>query len=217
MNANEQAPNVFPFMFSVKEPDASGFSLVEFLLSALILLVVSMSVFGVLTNVQRSSSYQTEVQAVLDNTRTAMDSVTHILMQAGNDPLKTGLEGVTITGASEVRIKSDLTGSAGGDKGDPDGDTSDSGEDVTIRHNATARTIELVPNGGSAQTLAADISGFSMQYYDAAGGVVTGTGAAPNVRRISVSITGASSLPDPQTRQVFSVQMNSDVQIATRK
>lgn len=220
MNDTAQDPDSGPLASHVKEPDASGFSLVEFLLSSLILVVVSMSVFGVLTNVQRTSSYQTEVQGVLDNTRTAMDSVTHILMQAGNDPLKVGLEGITITSATEVRVQSDLTGSAGGgnpDKGDPDGDAADSGEDVTIRYNSGAQTLELVPAGGSAQTLAANISAFSMQYFDAAGGVVTGTGPAPSVRRISVSVTGASTLPDPQTRQVFSVRMTSDVQLATRK
>ncbi len=220
MSNPEQDPDMASVPSPGKGQDADGFSLVEFLLSSLILLVVSMSVFGVLTNIQRSSSYQTEVQAVLDNTRTAMDAVTHILMQAGNDPLKLGFDGVTITSATEVQIRSDLTGSAGAgnpDKGDPDGDTSDAGEDVTIRYNATARTIELVPAGGSAQTLAANISAFSMHYFDVAGGAVTATGPAPTVRRINVAVTGASTLPDPQTRQVFSVQMTSDVQLATRK
>jgi len=194
--------------------DEAGFSLVEFLIASVILLVVSVSVFGVLTNVQRSSSYQTEVQAVLDNTRIAMESVTRILRQAGNDPKSIGVQGITIVSASQVQIQADLTGSAGTDTGDPDGDTGDSGENVTISYNAGARSIELTPNGGNAQTIATDISAYNMQYFDAAG-AATGIGA--DVRRIRVSMSGASPLPDPQTGETFSQQMTCDVQIANRK
>jgi prepilin-type N-terminal cleavage/methylation domain-containing protein len=191
-----------------------GFSLVEFLIASVILLIVSVSVFGVLTNVQRSSSYQTEVQAVLDNTRVAMETVTRILRQAGNDPRNTGFQGITITSSTQVQIQADLTGSAGGDTGDPDGDTGDSGENVTITYNAGTRSIDLTPNGGGAQTIATDISACSMQYFDA-NGAATNVGA--NVRKIRVTLSGASALPDPQTGQIFSQQLSSDVQIATRK
>jgi prepilin-type N-terminal cleavage/methylation domain-containing protein len=214
MSRYKTKPNIpFPAICACMR-DEPGFSLVEFLIASVILLIVSVSVFGVLTNVQRSSSYQTEVQAVLDNTRIAMETVTRILRQAGNDPKNLGIQGITIASASQVQIRADLTGSAGGDTGDPDGDTADSGENVTINYNAGARSIELTPNGGSTQTIATDISAFSMQYFDAAG-AATNVGA--DVRRIRVSLSGASALPDPQTGQTFSQQMVCDVQIANRK
>ncbi len=191
----------------------SGFSLVEFLLASLVLLVISAAVFSMMAETQRTASYQTEVQAVQDNTRLAMDTVEHYIRQAANDPRSVGVVGVTITSANQVNLKSDITGSAGGDKGDPDGDCSDSGEDVTIRYNSSARSIEVVPSGGSAQTIANYISAFSMQYFDASG---TATASGASVRRIRVTISGASTLPNPQTRQTYGITLVSDVQIANR-
>jgi Tfp pilus assembly protein PilW len=205
---NRQAP--------VPEVSDSGFSLAEFLISTLMLLIISSAVFSLIGGSQKTASYQTEVQAVMDNTRIAMDTVERYLRQAGNDPAGTGLVGIAITSASEVRILADLTGSAGGgnpDKGDPDGDTGDSGEDVTIRYNSAARSIEVVPGAGSAQPITNYISGFSMQYFDAAG---TATMVGADVRRIQLTISGESIVPDPQTGQRFGMTLRSDVQIKNR-
>jgi Tfp pilus assembly protein PilW len=201
---------------SAREADAQGFSLVEFMISSLVLLVVAAAIFTLLSQLQRTASYQTEVQGVLENTRIAMESITRILQQAGNDPRAVGFAALTITNATEVRIRSDLTGSAPAspDQGDPDGDTGDSGEDVIIRYNAAARTIELVPTGGVGQPIASNISAFLMQYFDHTGAA---TILDSDVRKIRIIITGASPLADPQTRMVFSLQLSSDVQLANRQ
>jgi type IV pilus assembly protein PilW len=207
-----------PPLGSVCRIGTQGFSLVEFVISSLILLVVALAVFSALAETQRSASYQTEVQAVLDNTRLALDSVIRQLRQAGNDPRHTGFDGITVASSTEVRVRSDLTGSAAAtgdpDKGDPDGDTSDSGEDITIRYNASGQSLEFVPASGTAQAIADHISAFSMQYFDAAG-AATATGS--DVRRIAILITGRGSLPDPRTRRVFSMRLASEVQLATRQ
>ncbi|HYK89350.1 MAG TPA: hypothetical protein VE398_11300 [Acidobacteriota bacterium] len=211
--------------FSVRHPDClasrfkddSAFSLVEFLIASFVILLISAAVFNMLVESQRTASYQTEVQAVLDNSRLAMETVERHLRQAGNDPYKTGIIGISIAGADEITLKSDLTGSAGTsdpDKGDPDGDISDAAEDVTIRYNAASRSIEIVPAGGSAQTIAVYITAFSMRYFDG-NGVETTAGAS--VRRVNVTVSGASTIPNPQTEQVFGVTLTSDVQIATRQ
>ncbi len=198
--------------------EESGFTVAEFLISSVILLVVSSAVFTMLAQIQRAASYQTEVQAVLENTRIGMDTVERLIRQAGNDPQAVGVAGVTITSATEVRIRSDLTGSLSGagtpDMGDPDGDTLDANEDITIRYDATNRSIELVPNGGAAQPIANYITAFQMQYLDAAGAATT---VGADVRRIRITMTGGSNLADPQTGQVFSVQVATDVQLATRQ
>jgi type II secretory pathway pseudopilin PulG len=194
-----------------------GFSLVEFLVSSLIVLVMATSVFGLLSHMQRAGSYQAEVQGVLENTRLAVETIERILEQAGNDPLGAGFPGIAITSATQVRVRSDLTGSAGPgspDKGDPDGDTDDANEDVTIRFNASALSIELVPAGGTAQPVASNISAFTMQYFGG-DGVPAGTGN--DVRRIRFLLTGTSPLPDPQTRRIFSMQLCSDVQLIARR
>ncbi len=197
--------------------DAAGFSLAEFMMATGILLVITASIFSMLGDTQRAASYQTEVQAVLDNTRIGMDTVERALRQAGNDPHATGLDGLTIVSATEAVVRSDLTGSAGPalpDKGDPDGDIADSGENLTIRYNAGTSSIEVSPTGGTAQPVANHISAFAMQYFDAAGGAAA-TGA--DVRKVSITITGSSTMLDPKTRQPFSLRLKTDVQLATRQ
>jgi Tfp pilus assembly protein PilW len=202
-------------MTTLTRNNESGFTLAELLTSAFILMVISASVFRSLSDTQSSAAYQSEVQAVLDNTRIAMQLIGRHIRQAGNDPFKTGLTAITIISTSQLRIRSDLTGSSGAgnsDKGDPDGDITDSNEDVTIRYNETARTIELVPEGGPAQTVASYISGLSFQYFDANG---NSTDIGGEVRRISVSISGSSLQPNPQTREQFGVQITSNIVIAS--
>ena len=110
--------------------------------------------------------------------------------------------------SSEVRVRSDLTGSDGTDKGDPDGDSSDSGEDVTIRYDAGTRSLELIPHPGSAQSVAHNISAFSIRYYNDAADAVTTSGA--EVQRARIDHTGATATANPQTREVFSLELASD-------
>jgi Tfp pilus assembly protein PilX len=201
---------------SVRRSPQSGFCLAELLVAALILVVVSLAALHMLDSVQRATACQAEIQVVMDNTRAALDLVSRVLRQAGNDPTDAGFDGLTIVDNSHIRVLSDLTGSLGPanpDKGDPDGDTSDSGEDITIRYNAPARTVELIPAGGSAQTIASNVAAFSMEYLDGSGNFTT-TGSA--VRSVVVSIIGESSFPDPQTGHLFRLPVTGIVRLATR-
>jgi Tfp pilus assembly protein PilW len=217
------------FVFAAIGKDESGFSLAEFLISSLILLIIAASVFGMMAETQRASSYQSETQSVLQNTRIAMSILERYIRQAANDPIRipsdpslaeTGFaaetQGVTIVSATEIRLRTDITGSGGPsnpDKGDPDDDAADAGEDITIRYNPTSQSIEITPTGGAAQPVANHISAFSMTCYDAAGGVTT-NGA--EVHKIRVSLTAASAVPNPQTGQSFSQQLISDIQLSSR-
>jgi type II secretory pathway pseudopilin PulG len=193
----------------------SGFALIELMISTLILLAVSCAVFSTLIEVQRTASYHSEVQSVLSGAQIAMQTVERYIRQAGNDPLRSGVTGITIVSPQEMQIQSDLTGSAGPgdpDKGDPDGDTGDSWENVTIRYNSRTRSLEIVPDGGPAQIVASCISDLSFTYFNAVGGTaVTGS----EVRKIGISISGTSLLPNPRTRQIFGVKLSSDIQVST--
>lgn len=191
-----------------------GFTVVEFLVSSAIVLVISGSIFGVLAQTERTAAYQMQVLEVLEDTRMALETIERILGQAGNDPYRIGFPAITIISPAEVRVQSDLTGSAGPgspDKGDPDGDVDDANEDVTIRFDSGEQSIELVPAGTSAQPIASGITAFSLQYFDRNGNA---TDVGSDVTRIRVTITGASSYPDPQTGRVFSMQLGSDIQLA---
>ena len=202
---------------SIRGDSQSGFGLAEFLMATLILLITASLVYSLIVEVQRSAGYQTEVQSVLNNTRIAIQTVGRYIRQAGNDPRDSGLTAITIISPTEIRIQSDLTGSEGPgnpDKGDPDGDAMDSNEDVTIRYNGATHSLEIVPDGGPAQTVAGYISGLAFQYYDADG---QQTATDEDVRKINVRISGASLLPDPKTGQAFGMQLSSDFRIAAEK
>jgi type II secretory pathway pseudopilin PulG len=193
----------------------TGFTLAEFLIATLILLIVASGIFAALTEMQGATGYQTEVQSVLNSTQIAMLTTARYIRQAGNDPLGSGLRGITIVSPTEVRIQSDLTGSAGPgnpDKGDPDGDVDDSGENITIRFNQRARSIEIIPKDGPAQILAGSISDLSFQYYDANDDPAN---VGSEVRKIVIILSGSGLSPNPLTRQIFGVKLRSEVRIMT--
>jgi type II secretory pathway component PulJ len=195
--------------------DVGGFALAEFLISALLFLGLSVVIFGVIADMQRNAGYQSEVQAVLSNSRIALQIIERHLRQAGNDPLGTGVRGITIVSPEEFQVHADLTGSEGlgnPDKGDPDGDTDDSGESVTIRYNSRTRSLEIVTGGGSSQVVAGYIAGLAFEYYDAQGSPTT---LSTEVRRVAISLMATSLLPDPQTGQIFGVKLDSTIQLLT--
>jgi len=189
----------------------SGFSMVEFMLSSLIFLVIAGSIFSILNQTQNAASYQVEAQGVLESARFAMMTLERIIRQAGNDPLNVGFPGISEMSSSQVRVRADLTGAAGTanppdpDKGDPDGDTMDSGEDVTISYDASARTLYL-----SGQPCASNISAFAMQYFDKNGAP---TISGDQVTKIRVTVTGQSPFANLQTGKIFSMKLASDIQL----
>lgn len=185
---------------SVLNPD--GFSLVEFLVSVVVLMVLSAGIFTMLTDAQGTTGYQSEVLGVMENTRIAMNVLGRYIVQTGNNPRAAAFAPVTITSATKVRLRSDITGSAGinSSQGDPDGDITDADEDITIQYNSNARTIELVNGSGAVRDLAQNISAFSMEYLNASG---TATSVDADVRSIRVNISGASTVANPSTRKTF--------------
>jgi type II secretory pathway pseudopilin PulG len=207
------------FSFRTSPPNLpdreEGFSLVEFLIASMILLAVAAWIFSMLAEIQQEASYQNEVLSVISNTQSAMQTVERFLRQAGNDPLASGLHGITIISASEIQIHADIKGSAGTsnpDKGDPDGDFNDSDEAVVIRYNAKSRSIEVVPEGGPAQIIANFISNLSFQYYNKDGAMTMEDG---KVSKIGITISGSSMVPHPRTRQYFGIQLRSEIRKIT--
>jgi Tfp pilus assembly protein PilW len=195
-----------------KETTEAGFTLVEFLICSVVFLLVASNALAIMSDIQRTAAYQTELFSVLHSTRIALQTIERTIRQAGNDPLRNGFPGIIIINASSVQIQSDLTGSDPGnpDKGDPDGDTDDTGENVTIRFNSQSRSIEIVPNGGTPQIIAGLISDLNFEYYDK-DGVPTMVGS--EVRKIAVVISGSSPIANPQTHQYFGVKLRSEIRI----
>jgi Tfp pilus assembly protein PilW len=193
--------------------EESGFALAEFLISTVIILSLSAGIFNMLTDAQSTSGYQTEVLSVMENTRVAMSTLERHIVEAGNNPRGAAFTPVTITDSTQVQLCTDLTGSAGGNQGDPDGDILDADENVTIRYNQNNRSIELVTGDGTVQTVANYISGLSLQYYDSNGNTTT---VGANVRKIRVTINGSSTVANPRTRKTFGLTVSSDFTLPNR-
>jgi Tfp pilus assembly protein PilW len=196
-----------------KLSEEPGFTAIEFLISSLILLIISAAVFSMLSDVQRTASNQAEMQSVVNGSFIAFQTIERCIRQAGNNPSGIHGTGIKIINSTEMQIQSDLTGSLGPgspDKGDPDGDVNDSGENISIRYNRAARSIELVPVGGAAQIVAGNISDFLLQYYDIDGNP---TDIGSDVREIRIVIKAVSPANRPNNRN-FGMEIGSDVRIA---
>ncbi len=193
----------------------SGFALLELLIASLVLTTAAAAFFGILADVQHAASRQAEMQSVAGSAHVALLTVTRRLRQAGNNPCGADMEAIKIISSTEVQVQSDLTGSLGPgnpDKGDPDGDIEDSGENIFIRYNPAAKNIEIAPAGGGVQIIAGNISEFSLQYFDADGNIAA---HGKDVRTIRVAIQAAGMQPDPKTHKCFGMEIKSDIQIAT--
>ena len=189
--------------------DNAGFSIVEMLVVTLILGILTVSLFPLLNDFQRETAYRSETQAVLDNIRVAIETLEKYIGQAGNDPHGTGFEGITIVSDQAVTVRSDLKGSHGSDKGDPNGDVNGSDETVTIRFNPSNQSVEIVA-GGTAQIVCNHIRDLRFGYYDADGNLTTD---GNNVRRITVTISGLADWPNPRTREVFGIEFEREIRI----
>jgi hypothetical protein len=198
---------------SQEKQKESGFGLVEFLMSALVVVSMSAGIFTILTSMQSDSSYQSEVLSVMENTRVSMSTLGRCIVQAGSNPYSASFTPVTITSSTQVQLCADLTGSSGSSQGDPDGDILDADENVTIRYNQTARSIELVDGNGTAQTLANYISAFTLNYFDKDGNVTT---VGADVRKIRVTISGSSTVANPRTKKTFGLSLTSDFTLPNR-
>ena len=190
----------------------SGFTLTELLISLSLLLVLSASLFALIAEIQQTATAQSEAQAVLNNSQLALLSIGRWIRNAGNNPSGIGATAITMISPTEIRILSDITGSSGNnsDNGDPDGDFNDSGEDLTIRYNPQAHSIEAIPGGGPAQIIAEHISSLEFQLYDGEGNQVSDCSEA---KTIGVLITGEGDFPDPKTHKLFGLKLSGNFQI----
>jgi prepilin-type N-terminal cleavage/methylation domain-containing protein len=193
----------------VSAGDNAGFSLVELLMSLLILGILTASLFPFLNDFQRETACRSETQAVLDNIRIAIETLEKYIRQAGNDPHGAGFQGVTIVSDQAVTIRSDLKGSKGSDKGDPNGDVSGPDENVTLRFNPANQSVEIVA-GGTAQIVCNRIGNLKFRYYDADGNL---TMDGSRVRRIAVTISGVAEQPNPKTREYFGIELEREIRI----
>jgi prepilin-type N-terminal cleavage/methylation domain-containing protein len=186
--------------------DEAGFSLLELLVSLALLSMVMGGVAGLLvqnSKINRAEQMSAEIQS---NARSCLSMIVQTLRSAGWDPRNAGFSAVALDPSptnsnNYIEVFADLN---------EDGDTSDAGEDVTIRW--TSSRIEWRQTSDTTQPyviLADSISN------DADGDGTAETmfvaDSMSNPTRITVRITAQSPVPDPRTGQYIRYTVASEI------
>lgn len=232
-----------------------GFSLPELMMAALLLLILVGAIFQSFLQGQKTYPSEQDITEATQNARYALDFMSTIIKQAGNDPRRTStdscaanaadgsnpnhpsikscsggvvsgpcIQPVQPTNNNQLRVLTDITGSGGNsDKGDPNGDTCGSYEDVTFQYSAVAREIQMILGNGSPIPIAKDINNLTFSYfrYDPITQALVAVDAAQpcQIQVVRIRIEAGATNPDPQSLGVTTPAyvLHSDVQIRSRK
>jgi len=133
-----------------------------------------------------------------------------------------GIFPIEVSSPQYIQINSDITGSVGlGDPktwtGDPDGFLLTLNERVFVRYDSVTRNLylDIEGLGGSGEELFVEnISSFGFTFYDLAGTEITDPGNNESeIARVHVQLTAESKDPDPQTGQVQTITLESEVML----
>ena len=214
-------------MSCLKDSDhcACGFTLVEMLLSILILAIVSGGVLTTFNNSQLSYQSHQDVAEVISKSRFSMDQLMTYFRQAGNDPeghlASNTISPIEILGTGHVRINSDLTGSVPDPSdptnplkstGDPDGTLDNLYEQVVARYDSTQQRIYL-DIGYGEEILASDISSFDLTFYDSAGNTTT---TESEIVRVQAELVADSAGVNLESGKVQTMTLGSSVMLRSK-
>jgi len=181
-----------------------GFSLIEMLVSLGLLSMVLGGVAGLLvqnSKVNRAEQMSAEVQS---NARNCLSMIVQALRTAGWDPRNVGFAAVALdpspsNTANYIEAFADLN---------EDGDTSDAGEDVTIRWNVDR--IEWRTDPSQAYVILADSISNDAD-GDGTAETMFVADSATHPTRVTVRITARSPVPDPRSGQYIRYTVWSEV------
>lgn len=205
--------------------DARGFTLVEMLLSILILAIVSGGVFSTFNNSQLSYQSHQDVAEVISKSRFSLDQLMTYFRQAGNDPqghlASNAIAPIEILGTGHVRINSDLTGAVPDPSdptnplkstGDPDGTLDNLYEQVVARYDSAQQRIYL-DIGYGEEILASDISSFDLTFYDSAGNT---TVTESEIVRVRAELVADSAAVNLESGKVQTMTLGSSVMLRSK-
>ena len=214
-------------MSCLKDPhhDASGFTLMEMLLSIVILAIVSGGVLSTFNNSQLSYQSHQDVAEVISKSRFSMDQLMTYFRQAGNDPqgylASNTISPIEILGTGHVRINSDLTGAVPDPSdptdplkstGDPDGTLDNLYEQVIARYDSAQQRIYL-DIGYGEEILASDISSFDLTFYDSAGNTTT---TESDIVRVQAELVADSAGDNLESGKVQTMTLGSSVMLRSK-
>jgi len=195
--------------YKVKVRSAHGFSLMEMMVTTIVLALVTGSIYTLMFQGQRSYQSQQSIIGVTQDARIALDQITGFVRQAGNDPEDIGFTPIEILGTNHIRVNSDLTGAESG-KGEPDGDIDDLYEKVEVQYDSTNKEVLIdLADGNGPQALLDNIESgdFAITCLDIDGSATT---SAVSIRGVRVEIKARTPTADLQTGQIQSITLRSE-------
>jgi hypothetical protein len=211
--------------------DARGFTLVEFMIAALIMTAVLGGTVALATQVQQGYTTQLDDVVVEQEVRYALDWIARILRSAGSNPYSISTSPCPDVGTpfqpiridpngngddDDIRVQADIYPPNGILGGDVAGTCTEAGEDVTIALDPDATTITLQDNNTDDDPEAMTepiIANLEFTYLNSARNVTTN----PNlIAYVQVEITGRSKAYNTVLREFPEATLSTEVHIRTR-
>lgn len=175
------------FSRSIKFRNLEGFTLVEFMVSMGIGMVILAAVTTTFMSQTRIYNAQEQINELQQNARGALDIISRELKMAGYKPNGGGFNGVTYS-TSQLMVQADLDSDGAISTG------STANEQITYAYDSANQRITRAVGTGGAQVLAEHITAFTFGYLDSTG---TATTVSANIRQVSISITAITAKADP--------------------
>jgi len=178
---------------TMKNNRASGFTLMELLVSMSIGMVVLAALAKTFTVQSRQNTAEEQVAQMQGNARAALDLMVREIQMAKYNPAGTAFSsayGVTYS-ASQLEVKADMDGNG------TISTSSGSVEDIIYARDAANNYITRKLGSGTAEIVADNITAFTFAYYDANGSAVTSSPNSGNIRKVTINITARTAKPDP--------------------
>jgi type IV pilus assembly protein PilW len=201
-----------------------GFTIIELLVAMAVALLAMGAIYSTFLNQQKSYVVQQETAAMHQNIRAASFYMEKEIRMAGCDPTGTANAGITAgeAKADSIRFTEDVTDGAGGN---PDGDVTDSNEDITYSLDGNRNLIRTDNNSGvSGVMVAQNIDAIDFVYLAADSSVLNdytlpspNTGNVPagsegQIRSVEITIvarTGHNTLASPNNRPYFNQRLRT--------
>ena len=165
--------------------EKTGFTLIEVMLTTLILGVVLAVITGVFFSSNDLYGRTTRRANMQMNARLGLGVMTREIRQAGCDPVGLGVPSVVYAAADTLRIQSDLDG-------DGTLQTIEPSEDVTYFYDSQAQILYRDPGSGP-QVLVLNVRNMSIVYRDLNDNVLTPLPLSPEqtarIRSVTISLT----------------------------
>jgi prepilin-type N-terminal cleavage/methylation domain-containing protein len=198
---------------------SAGFTLIEMLIAFAIVGFVMGGILMILVQSQASYTNQTAQAEQVQRMRIALDQITRVLRQAGNDPMKALAVPPVVPGQGSVQVHADISGSVPSTTGnplertgDPDGLLNSIYEVVTVSYDPWNRQV-LCDVGYGPQVTAEEVDALTFTYYDVTGAV---TADPARIARVKVTIAGRASQAEQMTKRHSTVTLESDVFIRSQ-